>query len=378
MKARSTAAVLDLLYGAVTDGDLWPSFLERFTDEFDGNSAWLSHVDMINRGGAGIVSRMDPVAQTNYFDHFISVDPLSRPMSSVAEPVLPYPMIFNDEYLISKGDLLRTEFYNDFMKQIDVHSVLMIRLGEAAGAIRTLNINRSQSREQFSDKVFETARYYHPHLMHAVMLNQKLVHSEIDRLIGGAKPQRAQGICLLDRRGRINYAQPAAESLLSNGAGLFISRSRLCATDHATAERLQQLIRTAIDPAPGGLAGGTVTIPMPAKRLPLLVQIGPVRNRMQPFYADAAVVVILTDLGADRSLPEQALRTTFGLTVSEARIAIAIANGQTPKEIARRSGLHFDTVRSHLQRVYTKTDTNRQVDLTLLLIRMADHANLPL
>jgi DNA-binding CsgD family transcriptional regulator len=63
------------------------------------------------------------------------------------------------------------------------------------------------------------------------------------------------------------------------------------------------------------------------------------------------------------------LRCTFGLTPVEARIAIALAEGLAPADIARASGTSVHTVRSHLKHVRDKTGTTRQAQVVALVHR---------
>jgi DNA-binding CsgD family transcriptional regulator len=63
--------------------------------------------------------------------------------------------------------------------------------------------------------------------------------------------------------------------------------------------------------------------------------------------------------------------TRFNLSPTEARIALAIAQGQSPKEYAHRAGVTIDTVRWHVKRIHKKLGVNRQADLVRLLL---DHS----
>jgi DNA-binding CsgD family transcriptional regulator len=62
------------------------------------------------------------------------------------------------------------------------------------------------------------------------------------------------------------------------------------------------------------------------------------------------------------------LQTTFGLTEAEARVAGALTAGRSVEEISAEFEITPDTVRTHLKRIFTKTDTCRQGDLIRLLL----------
>ena len=66
-------------------------------------------------------------------------------------------------------------------------------------------------------------------------------------------------------------------------------------------------------------------------------------------------------------MPDNALR--FGLTAAEAKVAEDLIAGWSPKQIAERQGRSLHTVRSHLARLMSKTQTGRQADLLRKLMQ---------
>lgn len=61
------------------------------------------------------------------------------------------------------------------------------------------------------------------------------------------------------------------------------------------------------------------------------------------------------------------MRHRYGLTPAETRLAVALLNGSSPREVAAALGDSFQTVRNQRQVLYGKTHTNRQSALVLLL-----------
>ena len=64
------------------------------------------------------------------------------------------------------------------------------------------------------------------------------------------------------------------------------------------------------------------------------------------------------------------LRSAFGLTPAETRIAIGISLGKSPAAVAQVNGVAVATVRAHLKSVFAKTRTHRQAELAALIGRM--------
>jgi DNA-binding CsgD family transcriptional regulator len=111
-------------------------------------------------------------------------------------------------------------------------------------------------------------------------------------------------------------------------------------------------------PPPVGITVGPVETPMGTIRLALLPGgrsgRGAVRIRIEAVPRDGA---------------ETRLARRFGLTTRESQIAVALAAGLTLPEAAEAQGIGLTTARTHLSRLFDKTDTRSQVRLALLLQR---------
>ena len=78
-----------------------------------------------------------------------------------------------------------------------------------------------------------------------------------------------------------------------------------------------------------------------------------------------ALLIARDPAQAGTSVP--ALRQLFDLTQAEAQVGKALAQGATIEEIAARSGISVNTVKTHLHHTYLKTDTRRQGELIALI-----------
>jgi DNA-binding CsgD family transcriptional regulator len=74
----------------------------------------------------------------------------------------------------------------------------------------------------------------------------------------------------------------------------------------------------------------------------------------------------------NRSGPNpQTLQGMFGLTGAETNLALRLAQGDAPLEIARGWHLSRTTIRSQLASLFAKTETKRQAELVALLGRIS-------
>ena len=62
------------------------------------------------------------------------------------------------------------------------------------------------------------------------------------------------------------------------------------------------------------------------------------------------------------------LADAYGLTASEARLLGALLDGKRLEDAAAQFGVSLNTVKTHLQNVFRKTDTTRQSELLSLVL----------
>jgi DNA-binding CsgD family transcriptional regulator len=63
------------------------------------------------------------------------------------------------------------------------------------------------------------------------------------------------------------------------------------------------------------------------------------------------------------------VRHIYGFSAAEARVAVSLAAGQTPRQVADELLLSLHTVRTHIKSIFGKTRTRSQNELVALLAR---------
>lgn len=365
---------LELLYGAVVEPDQWVTAIERCTDLLGGHNACLLDLDLYSGsgGGNGVIARIDPRMPALYEEHFAHCNPLLH-VDDVDAFLKSWDLrILTDEEWMPKSDLIRTEYYNDFLKPQGVHSCLMIRLAARDNAVASLNINRPAHLEQFTRSEIEFASaMLHPHLIRAFELTRSFVG--IRRLsddFSDALDLSPLGIFMLDNRGRVRHANLTAERMIAEQLGVVVKDGHLTAYWPDAARRLEGLIKAACQPEAGLRRGGTIALPSPKRKLPLSLTVAPVTSeKLSVFTRTRSVVVCISDLEKGGSIPEQTLRDLFLLTPAESRVAMALFEGFSPKEAAASLGLSINTVRVHMANIFNKTGTGRQSEFLRLMMR---------
>lgn len=172
------------------------------------------------------------------------------------------------------------------------------------------------------------------------------------------------GILLFDRNGRILYANRAAHTMARNNEGLHLGDTLTTALTSET-KQLRQALFEVIDA--GNMAGERVRCLSLARNdigRPLLAFICSLERTD---YGPAAVL-LLADPDRRVRVPQKVVAKLFGLTPTESRIALALAEGQRTEKIAADMNITATTVAFHLRNLFQKTDTNRQADLIALIL----------
>lgn len=92
------------------------------------------------------------------------------------------------------------------------------------------------------------------------------------------------------------------------------------------------------------------------------------------FHLRPVVMLLFYHPASAPPLDANLLRTVFGLTPAECRIATLLAEGLSLKKIAQAQGTQHETVRKQLRSIYQKTSTNRQPELIRLLLHLPHNA----
>ena len=178
-------------------------------------------------------------------------------------------------------------------------------------------------------------------------------------------------IVLLDKRGQIFQLNTAAQRVIKQADGLDIIRNRLVCTQSRDNRDLQERICREVE-------GGRSNTNMQSKILEvsrtsrqrafeLLVTSFFESASANSRRATPAVAVLIRDPGDVAPLQCERLRHIYRLTPTETRIAEGLALGKTVSELAHILGVQTNTVRIHLKRIYSKTETRGQTELVHLL-----------
>ena len=173
------------------------------------------------------------------------------------------------------------------------------------------------------------------------------------------------GAVTLDAKGRVRDLSDSARQLLVGGNGVRLGQDgRLLAATAAQTIRLEHEIRTATCPPEARPRPQAGTLRFQGPSGSLHVRITGLSHRIRAEAANEAVAAMfLTSVDIRPNDLITSLRRQLQLTPAEARLACALALGQSLAEYADAQRLSINTVRTQLRSATLRVGVKRQAEL---------------
>jgi len=366
---RTALDLISAIYDAAGDPQLWPPCLEKLADTVSGLCATLLSVDVeCQRGSLQASARVDPADQKTYDEYYGAVDHwLLR-----AQPLLKTGFVLTSELYCPGVELARTEFYNDFLRNLNIFHNLGGVIFHEKSLVCAITSYRSKAAGVFGDDEISLLQLLMPHLQRAIQLHRRIVGLETrSQAAADALDRLPMGLILVDGRGKVVLLNRAAKEILDRDDGLDLVCEGLCAARSDETATLRKMIHEASMTTLGkGLqSGGVIAISRPSLKRPLEVLVTPLAsNGFELGPERPAAAIFLNDPESQIEPDPQVFRRLFGLTEAESRLAAALMHGRSLEEASEELGVSRTTVRTQLQSIFDKTETHRQGELVRLLL----------
>jgi DNA-binding CsgD family transcriptional regulator len=175
------------------------------------------------------------------------------------------------------------------------------------------------------------------------------------------------GAMLVGVDGCLQLANRAALAILDKKDGISLERTGLAAERASDTRLLHQLLRDAINaPQSGEPKGSPIMLPRKIARTALIVRVVPGPGLdCWPGTENRAALLTLYDEDKGVDVDEGVLCKLYGLTRGEAALAAILLQGKSIEEAAAQLFISPHTARTHLKRIFMKTDTHRQTELVV-------------
>lgn len=237
----------------------------------------------------------------------------------------------------------------------------------------------AKDRESSDRSIFETLA---PHLLRSFKIFCGLAEIETERrTISASLEGVSQGVIALDADGKALYLNGLAGRIIDGRDCLRLDREgRLRAVSKNDDENLRTILRTVLEDDFGTAPGyrGAMRISRPGGGRPISVVIAAF-SETDAFVPRGGAVILLFVNDPERRFDglEPVLSAVYSLTPAEARLTVLLARGETLRRACELLGVTENTARTHLKRVFSKTETDRQSELVRIVQNYSGSIALP-
>lgn len=362
------AKLLDLIgqiYDCAIEPKKWPDTLEQIVGHIGGQAAAISLQDPLTRQ-VRLISQWG--IKPDFEKSMMQAMPINPLISmgwfvDVDEP-------FTGEGALGRESYLKTRFYKEIIAPGGYYDAALTVLAKSVNRFGSLSVPTDGP---VSDMTLERLREIAPHVRRAVSIADLLDARALESgMLSAAFDLLTIGIILVDDKARIIHANAAGNRLLEERSAVRRDGDQLSCRDPKTANELVLAIQNAA-------SGNTAEFPKSGIALPISKADGSdmaawilpldrgLRNQFAVSFS-ASVAVFLRQLGDMSPFPGELFVKRFGISPAECRVLMMLTQGMTVREAASALGISEPTAKTHLQKLFQKTGTDRQPDLMRLVM----------
>ena len=359
-------ACIEALYDAVGHAGRLAGALGAFRACFDAQGVMFLTIPdarFPTTSHTGVVGVPDQCL-LEYHSHFNAHDEWA--LAAVRRADFGTGAIYRGADLIPRQALDRSYFGRHFVRRYGIQDILtsVVEISNSAGPTTFVTFHRQVGLPPFEPGDAHRLARLLPHLRRVLRLHRQLAPSlALGQTLQQVVQRMEAPVLFLDRKGRLVDGNAAARQWLACAASPLQLRAGRVAVCHDGRWRdlAVDLASLAAHASPrlelplGGASKTTTTLALHA-----LAPGGDGFAHHESF----AVATLLPR----RSDAAASLRERFGLTGSEARIALQLAQGQRASEIASGASVALSTVRTHIRSILDKCGVRSQVQLVALVL----------
>jgi DNA-binding CsgD family transcriptional regulator len=360
-------SVIEDIYDTTFDQTLWTHTLKRIIAYAGAQSAGL-----VTRSAAGEIAivhqvGVEPHFVQTYVDGYAQFDP------SQAIRLCDVGKIQSTKDWLPVDEFRKGVFYQEWARPQGLEDAANVLLDRSADGFSHFSLMKGGG--PVDDDWRRMLAPIIPHLLRAVLIGQVLHrHTRIVSPAAQMLDQLRAAVILLDGNGNITHTNESGRDILSRRDFLRSEHGRLVAAD-PQANRILRDAVTASILRNGAARSGNITLPFVAhdgeRFVGHLLPLTSDRRRQTAIAYEATTVLIVSPASLDAPAASDIVRSIFKLTPAEARVLLRVVEFGGVSETARSLNIAESTVKTHLGRIFTKTETKRQADLVKLVAGFA-------
>uniref|UniRef100_A0A9E8CKX6 HTH luxR-type domain-containing protein n=1 Tax=Bosea sp. NBC_00436 TaxID=2969620 RepID=A0A9E8CKX6_9HYPH len=359
-------SAIDRLLAGALDGEQMQAAAETMRQLFNGSKACFAGFGPNPEDWVSYATNPDPALQDRCFGELAS----DFVEMGGALTNIPLGVVYHDHDVFGADTLRSSRVWQEWMRPQDMYGGMACRLAKNGPAFWFFDVQRGRQQDGFDAEDVALLEKLYPVLRRVVELRRHIGQITIQRdEARGALDRIAMGIAILDQDMRIAYANEGADEILADpDSALGLRQGRLFARQPADQRQLKQLVESTLRTAQDPLAHHQASMILHGEdgSHSLSACAMPAPPSVTQAHTAGRVLIALRRLETATNLVACA-RQLFDLTDTEAKFASALASGSSLTEAAEAQGVRISTARTHLARIFQKTNTRQQSQLVSLL-----------
>jgi len=356
--------IVESIYDAATDPSLWPAALEKLAAPCRGMAFMtLRDLDQPPERWSNLFIGMEQAwfkAFSAYYSSRVAWAKTRNPARLVGKAT-------PSEAVISRSDLLKTEWYNDFLRPQKLIGGIGVTVFREQGRLMSAGLYVPEETEARLAAHVALLQRVTPHLQRALKVNRQLSGADFRwKAAEECFDRLTLGVVMLAPNMTIRFANAEGERILRQQDGLGRDREgRLLAGSSDDDTLLRASVRSlTADLQPTEVDRGSVLrIRRRSGERPYGVLAAAARPPQGLLGREERSAILFISEGRSREPSREQLAATFGLTAAESRLLQVLLQGHGLTEAAERLGNSVNTAKTHLRALFDKLGCSRQSDL---------------
>ena len=361
---QQLADLIGTIYDCAVDSALWPLALERIRSLLSFHNATLSGFDLPSGTQfLGVNVGIPPEWEERMAGYAADIVNMWGGLERLAQFPLEEPIILSQ---VAGEALNQNRYFREWKLPQGSTDTVMIGLARDSCMMAGIGLGRHSTQKAIDENNLAVLRLLAPHLRRAVAIGRIIdIHRLEAKTFAATLEALPSAILFVDPAGRILHANRAADQLLQSESFCIVANGIPTLRDARANVRLHRGITMAAsqEAVLGSTGSGVATRSLTGE--PMVIHILPLNpNGMRGRLAKGATAALfITPAHGGGSFPGEALAILYDLTPAETGIMQLLAQGRTTKEISEVLGVAPSTIKTHLLRLFAKTNCKRQIDL---------------